>query len=131
MPGSTRRTFLASMTAAGAAAPLLAGTRRAGHRVPPQKILVLGGTGFLGPHFVRAALANGHTVTLFNRGKSDPGLFPDLEQLRGDRGNPSLSCDERAGNGGSASDTLAPGAGLLFRLRPFRTEVPSFLSAPT
>lgn len=52
---------------------------------PPQRILVLGGTGFLGPHFVRAALANGHTVTLFHRGKTGAGLFPDLEHLKGDR----------------------------------------------
>lgn len=53
--------------------------------VAPQRILVLGGTAFLGPPFVRAALANGHTVTLFNRGKTNPGMFADLEQLRGDR----------------------------------------------
>lgn len=51
----------------------------------PQKILVLGGTAFLGPHFVRAARANGHTVILFNRGKTNPTMFGDLEQLRGDR----------------------------------------------
>lgn len=86
MPTPTRRSFLTSVAAAGLAAPLVA--RNAGRqrpRVPPQKILVLGGTGFLGPHFVRAALANGHTVTLFNRGKTNPELFADLEQLRGDR----------------------------------------------
>jgi 2'-hydroxyisoflavone reductase len=53
---------------------------------PPRKsILVLGGTGFLGPHVVTAALARGHTVTLFNRGKTHPGLFPDVEKLHGDR----------------------------------------------
>jgi 2'-hydroxyisoflavone reductase len=46
---------------------------------------VLGGTGFLGPHVVTAALARGHTVTLFNRGKTHPGLFPDVEKLHGDR----------------------------------------------
>jgi 2'-hydroxyisoflavone reductase len=56
----------------------------------PLKILVLGGTGFLGPHFVEAARANGHTLTLFNRGKSNPTRFSgeefkDIEQLRGDR----------------------------------------------
>ncbi|HEX6812282.1 MAG TPA: NAD-dependent epimerase/dehydratase family protein [Planctomycetota bacterium] len=49
------------------------------------KILVLGGTAFLGPPFVRSAVAKGHTVTLFNRGKTNPELFKDLEQLRGDR----------------------------------------------
>ena len=48
-------------------------------------LLILGGTGFLGPHFVRDALARGHQVTLFNRGKTNPHLFPELEKLRGDR----------------------------------------------
>jgi 2'-hydroxyisoflavone reductase len=54
---------------------------------PPSKktILVLGGTNFIGPHIVTAALARGHTVTLFNRGKTHPGLFPGVEKLRGDR----------------------------------------------
>ena len=50
-----------------------------------MKILILGGTRFLGPHTVRYALSRGHEVTLFNRGKSNPGLFPDLEKLKGDR----------------------------------------------
>jgi nucleoside-diphosphate-sugar epimerase len=49
------------------------------------KLLFLGGTGFLGPHTVRAALDRGHTVTLFNRGKTAPDLFPDLETINGDR----------------------------------------------
>ncbi len=51
----------------------------------PMHILVLGGTGFLGPHFVEAAQAKGHTLTLFNRGKTNPQLFPDIEKLQGDR----------------------------------------------
>ncbi len=51
------------------------------------KILVLGGTGFIGPHMVREALRRGHGVTLFNRGKTDRTLFPDLELLVGDRDN--------------------------------------------
>ncbi len=49
------------------------------------KILVLGGTGFLGPAFVTAAQARGHTLTLFNRGKTRPELFPNVEKLQGDR----------------------------------------------
>jgi 2'-hydroxyisoflavone reductase len=49
------------------------------------KILILGGTGFLGPHLVERAQARGHTLTLFNRGKTRPGIFPDVEKLRGDR----------------------------------------------
>jgi 2'-hydroxyisoflavone reductase len=48
-------------------------------------ILVLGGTGFLGPHFVRLALERGHTVTLFNRGRSNAQLFPEAKKLVGDR----------------------------------------------
>jgi 2'-hydroxyisoflavone reductase len=51
-----------------------------------MKILILGGTRFLGRHLVDAALAAGHEVTLFNRGKSNPGLFPNIETIIGDRG---------------------------------------------
>jgi 2'-hydroxyisoflavone reductase len=49
------------------------------------RILILGGTVFLGRALVEAALEWGHTLTLFNRGKSNPDLFPDVEQLHGDR----------------------------------------------
>ncbi|MGZ8376502.1 MAG: NAD-dependent epimerase/dehydratase family protein, partial [Gemmatirosa sp.] len=51
----------------------------------PQRILILGGTGFIGPHQVQYALDRGHTVTLFNRGRTNPGLFPKVEKLQGDR----------------------------------------------
>lgn len=51
----------------------------------PSTLLILGGTGFLGPHVVEHARARGFRITLFNRGKTNPHLFPDLEQLRGDR----------------------------------------------
>ncbi|UQA59424.1 SDR family oxidoreductase [Polyangium aurulentum] len=51
----------------------------------PKRILILGGTGFLGPQLVEAARARGHTLTLFNRGKTRPELFPDIEKLQGDR----------------------------------------------
>lgn len=61
-------------------APVAAAKPRA-----PKSILVLGGTGFLGPHVVTAARARGHTLTLFNRGKTHPGLFPGIEKLVGDR----------------------------------------------
>ncbi len=50
-----------------------------------MRMLILGGTVYLGRHLVDAAVAAGHRVTLFNRGLSNPDLFPDLEQLRGDR----------------------------------------------
>jgi len=50
-----------------------------------MRILILGGTQFLGRHTVEAALARGHDVTMFNRGQTRPELFPDVEKLRGDR----------------------------------------------
>lgn len=53
--------------------------------VAPKRILVLGGTRFLGPVVVEHAVAAGHTVTLFNRGITNPELFPYLERLRGFR----------------------------------------------
>ena len=50
-----------------------------------MKLLVLGGTKFLGRHAVEAALAEGHEVTIFTRGRTNPELFPDVEHLHGDR----------------------------------------------
>jgi 2'-hydroxyisoflavone reductase len=50
-----------------------------------MKILILGGTRFLGRFLTEAALRKGHDVTLFNRGKANPDLFPEAEKLIGDR----------------------------------------------
>ena len=58
-------------------------TRGAAPEQGPKRILVLGGTSFLGPAVVREAVVAGHTVTLFNRGLTNPELFPHLEKLRG------------------------------------------------
>jgi 2'-hydroxyisoflavone reductase len=49
------------------------------------RILVLGGTRFAGRAIVETALGRGDTVTMFNRGKSNPGLFPGVETVIGDR----------------------------------------------
>ena len=57
----------------------------------PLRILILGGTAFLGPAEVEYALARGHTVTLFNRGQTNPHLFPEVEKLVGDRAAPDYS----------------------------------------
>jgi 2'-hydroxyisoflavone reductase len=85
----SRREFLGSSLAAlGAAAvldprSLLAAPVRT---AAPKKILILGGTGFVGPHNVRTALARGHQITIFNRGRTAPGMFgKDVEELAGDR----------------------------------------------
>jgi 2'-hydroxyisoflavone reductase len=83
-----RREFLGASLSAMA---LLAA--RASARSSPQTsapagklhLLILGGTGFLGPAIVEAAQKRGHTLTLFNRGRTRPHLFPDLEKLVGDR----------------------------------------------
>jgi len=50
-----------------------------------MELLIIGGTRFLGRALVDEARAAGHTLTLFNRGRSNPTLYPDVEQLHGDR----------------------------------------------
>ena len=50
-----------------------------------MRILILGGTQFLGRHFVDAVQARGWELTLFNRGQTNPAIYTELEQLRGDR----------------------------------------------
>jgi len=78
-----RREFIAaaSMTAAWVGATAAgAAARRAALRV-----LVLGGTRFIGVHMTELAMKRGHVVTLFNRGATNPQLFSKLEKLKGDR----------------------------------------------
>jgi 2'-hydroxyisoflavone reductase len=85
---TTRREFIKLSAVAGANVAL--GGRPsflyAEQTVKPLRILILGGTGFIGPNEVRYALSRGHKVTTFNRGKSHPNeLPPEVEQLIGDR----------------------------------------------
>jgi 2'-hydroxyisoflavone reductase len=61
-----------------------------------MRILVLGGTGFVGRAFVEEALAAGHEVTLFNRGRTRPELFPRVERIHGDRGADLTALDGRS-----------------------------------
>jgi len=90
---TTRRAILGAgaVLAAGALARALAAEEEAAGKAQPRvkalKILVLGGTRFLGPAIVDHAVARGHDVTLFNRGRSSPGMYPDLDHLRGNRGS--------------------------------------------
>jgi nucleoside-diphosphate-sugar epimerase len=96
-----RRKFVQVATAAGAGAAVMAAMPRAfgappaGKAGTPLKILILGGTAFLGPQIVEAAQARGHVLTLFNRGKTNPGLFPDIEKLHGDRDGDLKSLEGR------------------------------------
>jgi 2'-hydroxyisoflavone reductase len=81
-----RRSFLKSTSMAGALSGLgLFSSVPTWASATPKRILVLGGSFFLGPALVEAAIAEGHTVTLFNRGVTNPDLFPHVEKLRGNR----------------------------------------------
>lgn len=129
---SNRRDFLRTSVGVGGAVALglggspsslaasAPGTRRApGQRAAtdpaPRRIrlLILGGTGFIGPWQVRYALERGHEVTIFNRGQSAPGMFPAVEELIGDRATPDLSAlrgrtwDAVIDNSASRSDAPA------------------------
>jgi len=94
----SRRHFLATSAAAGA----LAALPRAQGFAPPKpddtpRVLVLGGTGFLGPHVVAACKARGWKLTLFNRGQRNPKLFSadgDVETLLGNRDGDLASLSE-------------------------------------
>src|SRR5690348_15420030 len=59
----------------------------------PKRVLILGGTSFVGPAVVNAMVADGHSVTLFNRGVTNPELFPHLEKLRGFRSSDANNQD--------------------------------------
>ncbi|HSJ26203.1 MAG TPA: NAD-dependent epimerase/dehydratase family protein [Longimicrobiales bacterium] len=98
---TTRRLFLQSTAAAAAglglgvrpagAAPTDGSPANGAEPTSPGKaprrirLLILGGTGFIGPHQVRYAVERGHEVTIFNRGRSAPGVFDGVEELIGDR----------------------------------------------
>ena len=83
---TTRREFLGSLAGAGAVS--IAG--QYAFAQGGMNILILGGTGFIGPHLVQYAMDRGHRITLFNRGRTNTHLFPDAEKLVGDR-NDDLS----------------------------------------
>ena len=108
MTNTTRREFVkrsalagGALGMAGALGPVSLGSRPAtGPREPgartggsrpsvPIRLLILGGTSFLGPHQVKYALDRGHTVSIFNRGRTRPPFYEDaferVEHLRGDR----------------------------------------------
>ena len=90
----TRRDVL-KLTAAGAAAFVARGGSAFALEAPkPLRILILGGTGFIGPHQVRYALARGHKLTLFNRGRRPKEWPAPVEELVGDRNTGDLKALE-------------------------------------
>ena len=78
----TRRHFISASAAVVGAATLIGADRAA---AAPRTILILGGTGFIGPHLVRLAVGRGHTVSIFTRGRKAADLPAGVERLVGDR----------------------------------------------
>jgi len=109
---TTRRSFIAGSTAAFGAAVLVPDIFCAAEEPPtkagtPLRILILGGTGFLGPACTESALARGHKVTHFNSGRTEerrhaagrPSAVPEgVETLYGNR-DPNLTAADRKNEG--------------------------------
>jgi 2'-hydroxyisoflavone reductase len=95
---TTRRTLvkLSALTVPGLAAAARTASAAEAAPAPARKLrlLILGGTGFTGPHQVRYALARGHQVTLFNRGKQPHAWPGEVEELIGDRNTGDLKALE-------------------------------------
>ena len=73
-----------------------------------MRLLILGGTRFLGRHIAELALQRGHAVTLVHRGRSGPGLFPQAEHRIADRDDAAaLATALGSGNWDAAIDTSA------------------------
>jgi len=79
----TNRRSVLALAAGATLSALLQGAAVA--KAKALRVLILGGTGFIGPHFVDALIAHGHSVTLFNRGRDRRKLRPGVEQRVGDR----------------------------------------------
>jgi 2'-hydroxyisoflavone reductase len=79
-----QRRQLLKLAAAGAAAASLPAFT-AGKSRKPLKILILGGTRFIGLHMTALALERGHQITFFNRGKTKTDRYPEIERIKGDR----------------------------------------------
>lgn len=82
---TSRRRFIQSASAIGALAALPGSVLAQSAAAKSLDILILGGTGFIGPHEINYARSRGHNITMFNRGKTAPGMFPGIENLIGDR----------------------------------------------
>ena len=84
---ATRRQFLTTTALAGGALASGAAASLAafGQSKAPMRLLILGGTGYIGPHLVRDAISRGHHVTIFTRGRRDGELPKDVTRLVGDR----------------------------------------------
>lgn len=109
---NSRRDFLSKTALATLAIPLLGSSMLSCNSKPEKtketntdqskklKILILGGTSFLGPHQVNYGISRGHEVSIFTRGKTKPKLFTEafekVEHLIGDRENNLSALENRA-----------------------------------
>src|SRR5450432_1529924 len=113
-----RRDLLRGGLAAAALAACSSGPSTATAKVPakpvaPKTILILGGSGFLGPKTIAAAAARGHKVTIFNRGKREK-IMPleiEVEHLYGNR-DPDLPAEDDKGPDGKLLHPDASPKGL-------------------
>ena len=101
-----RRDFIVSAVSLAVAGALPLAPLRASERL---RILMLGGTRFIGPHMAEYAMARGHTITFFNRGKTNADILPSVERIQGDR-NGDLS-----GLEGRTWDAVIDNSGYLPR----------------
>lgn len=101
----TRRDFLRTLGAAGAGVALGGayacapgadgGGSTASGAPAPKRLLILGGTGFIGPHMVRYAVERGHEVSIFTRGRTPADLPDGVEELVGDRNDDHTALEGR------------------------------------
>ena len=111
------------LTGAAAAAPVTPARR-------PLRILVLGGTRFLGLHMTQYALDRGHWLTFFNRGRTNTDRFPQVERIKGDRNG------EVGGLAGRNWDAVIDNSGYVPRhvrlsAQLLRASVPHYLFVST
>ena len=95
----TRKEFLRAAGAVGAGlalvGPAACSPNAESDGINPKRLLILGGTGFIGPHTVRYALERGHEVSIFTRGRSDTELPAGVEHLIGDRNDDHTALEGR------------------------------------
>jgi 2'-hydroxyisoflavone reductase len=117
-----RREFLQAGAAIAAAAAL----STTGRAARPMRILILGGTRFIGLHMTALALARGHSVTFFNRGRTNKDRFPEVPRITGDRNG------DLGGLAGRSFDAVIDNSGYVPRqvrlaAQMLRASVPHYL----
>ena len=105
----TRKDFLKTAGAVGAgialggvpacASDAQSGDSSVADTPTPKRLLILGGTGFIGPNMVRYAVERGHEVSIFTRGRAEADLPAGVEHLIGDRNDDHTALEGRTWDG--------------------------------